>query len=584
MEDVRKLVQRTPPEGLLAWAEKRRPELSVEGLVIETEWAEDWSLETVLDERARGKKVRAIRARCSACTQSGLLWRQKDGYGRWGFIHPDRWTEGGEFDVSVPGDEVTCPFCGERVVVIQKSKLGRKGYFVTGTARVMSAAVEGKEKYLVLTGWTVERRVYANARRELTAIPAEAYVFSARDCAQLMGWVNSYSGTAGYFIQYTRAWRQPRAWRECWGPETELFGLTPELVAGSCLPHCKLDVYMEPRFGCGARYPVAWLRLYQAHPSAEGLLTRGLPQVLDELLREAVTHPNWKDNRQGLAELTELRWTESRPSRMLGLTKDELALARQMGWGALFWRLFTGAKALGERLTEADICNAFSLGDEHVTDLVGRGPVGKSLRYLLHQCELTGVEEEDEDPDPNGAMDVQTLLDYWDMAERAGYHLDDPAVRWPRNLLAAHDRMSGLLATQEAHDQAGLFRVRRRLLSRYTFQANGLLIRPAGSQRELKEEGEKLCHCVASYGKRHARGETAIFFLRRKAKPGVPFYTLELDERTLTVRQNRGRRNGPRTSEVQAFEELWLSWLKAGAPRDKGGHPVLEERHAPWSA
>ena len=578
MEDVRKLASRQPPEGLLNWAEEHCPELRKEGLLIETQWVEDWGLETLLDEWSQGKKVRAIRARCSACTESGLLWRQRDGYGRYGFIHPDRWTSGCECDISVHGDEVTCPFCGEPVVVIQKSKVGRKGYFVTGQAQVMSAAVVGRDKLLVLTGWTVQQRIYANARRELAAIPAEAYVFSPTDCAQLMGWVNSYSGTAGYYVQYTRSWRQPKAWSERWGAVSQIFGLTPQLIAESCLPHCKLDVYMQPRIGCGERYPVAWLRLYQTRPNVEGVLTRGLPQVLDELLLEIVTGRDWENNRKGLAELAGLCWEQTRPAQMLGLTKNELAMARQMGWGLVFWRLFIGAKALGERLTEADIRNAFYFGDEHVTELVGRGPVGKSLRYLLRQCELAGVEDEGDDPDPNGAIDVQILLDYWDMAQQAGYSLEDPAVRWPRHLLEAHDHMAGLAAAKEDHALAGRFRVRRKQLARYAFQAGGLLIRPAKSQRELKEEGERLSHCVATYGKRHAAGQTAIFFIRRRGRPGMPYYTLELDERTMTVLQNRGKRNCPRTPEVEAFEQLWVAWLHAGAPRDRAGRPVIPRK------
>lgn len=35
--------------------------------------------------------------------------------------------------------------------------------------------------------------------------------------------------------------------------------------------------------------------------------------------------------------------------------------------------------------------------ETNVLDLVGRGPVGKSLRYLLRQIERAGVEPEDED-------------------------------------------------------------------------------------------------------------------------------------------------------------------------------------------
>ena len=43
MKDVRKLVPRTPPEGLLEWAAERHKELDQDGLLIETEWAQDWS-------------------------------------------------------------------------------------------------------------------------------------------------------------------------------------------------------------------------------------------------------------------------------------------------------------------------------------------------------------------------------------------------------------------------------------------------------------------------------------------------------------------------------------------------------------
>ena len=79
MEDVRKLVPREPPEGLLEWAAERCPELDRDGLLMETVWARDWSLETVLDEWARDRKVRAVRVQCSACTESALLWRARDG-------------------------------------------------------------------------------------------------------------------------------------------------------------------------------------------------------------------------------------------------------------------------------------------------------------------------------------------------------------------------------------------------------------------------------------------------------------------------------------------------------------------------
>lgn len=132
---------------------------------------------------------------------------------------------------------------------------------------------------------------------------------------------------------------------------------------------------------------------------------------------------------------------------------------------------------------------------------------------------------------------------------------------------------------ETAKSLAGLFRIRRRQLARYIFEADGLKIVPAYSQRELEKEAAELHHCVWTYAKQHAEGKTAIFFIRRKAEPGVPYYTLELNEESLTVRQDRGLRNCDKTPEVQAFEDLWISWVRSGAKRDEEGRPLLPEDH-----
>ena len=278
-------------------------------------------------------------------------------------------------------------------------------------------------------------------------------------------------------------------------------------------------------------------------------------------------------------EVHELDWSQTRPAQMLHLNKEELHLAREQGWGQLFWDLFRYSKAAGELLTGEDIENAFFLGDEHVGQLVGRGPVAKSIRYLLQQCDQieTGYvpEPEDEDPPADAQVpDVQILTDYWAMAERLGWDLTNERVRFPHNLFAAHDEAAAQAAQLEEKSLPAKFRVRRMVLRKYAFAADGLLIRPAASQQELTDEGNALHHCVSTYGKKHANGKTAIFFIRRKNAPGKSFYTLELDDRELTVQQNRGMRNCPRTPEVRAFEELWLSWVRAGAPRDSDGKPI----------
>ncbi len=70
---------------------------------------------------------------------------------------------------------------------------------------------------------------------------------------------------------------------------------------------------------------------------------------------------------------------------------------------------------------------------------------------------------------------------------------------------------------------------------------------------------------MAGYARDHAGGKTAIFFIRRADRPQEPWFTLELDEKRLEVRQNRGLRNCDPSEEVRSFVAQWLNWCRKGA-------------------
>lgn len=561
--DYRKLIPRTPPEGLEEWVGKTcREALDRYGLVYEAEYAEDYGLLQVLDEWAKPRKVKVVRATCSCCGESiHLNWAKVEAHG-YGFILPEDEEGDWAHTVTTAGDKVDCPMCGEKVLVNKRAAV--KNYYVTAECGVMSAQLLDSGE-LVLTCWWIQRCATKSGLDRIYIQPAEAYVFTATDCVQLMGWRNGYSGASGYYIEFGHSWRQPKGWHERWGQEDHIFGLTPELIDRSCLPHCKLDVYMAQRPGA-MHYPVAWLRLYQAQPNVEAVLLHGLPRVLDNLIAAETEANDWcEKNVKGLVELPQIDWAQTRPAQMLGLTKEELRMARKQGWNRYFWDMFVAAKRSGELLTEEDIRDAFRLGDEHLMELVPRGQVGKSIRYLLRQC--TSLREEVDAEDADEIPDALILRDYWDMSEALGRDLSEPSVKYPADLIEAHDRAENLMTVKAEDARAARFRVRRRVLKQYAFAAHGLLIRPATSQRELTAEGDALHHCVGIYGERHANGQTAIFFIRRKSCLGKPYFTLELDEKKLTVRQNRGLRNCDPPEEVREFVAEWLKWARSGAPK-----------------
>lgn len=560
VRDYCSLIPREPPAGLREWT-LYRPGLDRYGLIYEAEYVQDYGLYQVLDPWAKPRKTKMVRVTCSCCGGSTLLnWAHAPGCG-YGFVLPD--DEEGDWSrtVTSAGDEVCCPMCGERVLVNKRAAI--RGYYLTDEYCVMSADVLEESGELVLTGWVIQRHTSKDGVSSLKFVPAEAYVFTSADCVQLMGWRNAYSGTAGYFVQYG-PWRQPRQWAERWGQAEYIYGLTPELIDRSGLPHCKLDVYMAPHPGM-KHYPVAYLRLYQRHPNVESVLVHGLPLVLGDLIAAKTEAPGWDKNKQGRMDLPQIDWTQTRPAQMLRLTKEELRMAQDQYWGLMFWELFVSTKRIGERLTKEDICNAFRLGDKHLSELIPRGQVAKSIRYLLRQCEVLAADVDDAGADP--IPDSHMLRDYWNMAGALGRDLSDPSVKYPADLITAHDRASELMKQKEAEGMADLFRIRRRVLKKYAYAAHGLIIRPAASQRELTAEGDALNHCVGTYGKRHATGQTAIFFIRRKSRPQEPYYTLELNENALSVWQNRGKNNCARTPEIEAFEKEWLAWVRSGAPR-----------------
>ena len=103
------------------------------------------------------------------------------------------------------------------------------------------------------------------------------------------------------------------------------------------------------------------------------------------------------------------------------------------------------------------------------------------------------------------------------MAELTGRDLADPDVRWPEDLLEAHDRMSDAVTQFEARELASKFRIRRKQLARYAFQWRGLLIRPAASQRELVAEGDA---CAKMQGL--SLRNVAIQVRNSKRRPSTP--------------------------------------------------------------
>lgn len=197
-----------------------------------------------------------------------------------------------------------------------------------------------------------------------------------------------------------------------------------------------------------------------------------------------------------------------------------------------------------------------AVGGKSMQLLRGRLTVMRCLRYLERQ-----------------KSDITTLLDYWNMARRAGLDLRDEHVQLPKSLKREHDRLveTERIARNEEEKRRKQAEIEKRRpafekvvapLEAWSWEDGGICIRPVHTEQELIDEGSALHHCVGGYGPTVAKGESCIFFIRRADAPDKPWFTLQVELKTVKELQNHGMRNCAPTKEVQEFVNRWLAHVR----------------------
>lgn len=158
--------------------------------------------------------------------------------------------------------------------------------------------------------------------------------------------------------------------------------------------------------------------------------------------------------------------------------------------------------------------------------------------------------------------------DYISDCVALGMDINNTRVLFPKNLYTAHQNTIKQIKIQQDRQYDILIKDRAKLLEKYIFNKNGLIIRPAESSKELIDEGAALHHCVGTYAKRYAKGDTNIFVIRKETEPDKPYFTMEVNKYNEIV-QVRGKNNRSPEEEVNilvgTFKEEKLKKKKARA-------------------
>lgn len=429
------------------------------------------------------------------------------------------------------GYETVCPECGAKVKTYHVGNVGNGLYEWSSVAQIIRIPAEGKADRLALLDWRICRRANKEGQVTCEVHKRAAYVVEERKVVSLGGYGSIYYNT--YFKELTQRAR----FVNDFGETKWVWPWDKALLIGTTAENSKLDLYIE----AGGRRLVDWLALWRKKPQAENLLMQGYGRALVELLD--------KEKANGVPRLPEIDWREKKPARMMGMTTEEFRAYRGKLGGdelkALQWAHENGVEL---RRGIEDIRVITKLGTfsaENLLEAVGDRDFWRGAEYLKKQ-----------------RQDAGTLRDYRRMAKRLGYDMENIQILWPKELKKAHDNVAVLYNKAKDATFDKRFNERAEELEKFRWEADGILIRPCASKEELRQEGIKMHHCVLSCADKIMDGATAIFFIRRKERPEEPWYTLELNEKMLTVRQNRGKYNCDRTPEIKAFEEAWVGWLK----------------------
>ena len=524
-----------PPEGLIPWLQKKG-KLQEHVIWYKAAWVHD---------PLTGQRKRMAQLRCSACGDTMYADRIPNPGHTFGYVDP----ESGHPVSS--GNHVRCPMCGcaAEALHVGRGRGGRYGkeYWPLTITRLGDR--------LALVGWCVGKYISCEGVERISCRQYEAYVVEERKVVRLMGYIKCLS-TVSFFGH----WEQRRNCLDNWGEADLVYPWDRRLLIGSTAENSKLDLYMR---AAKEPYPVTYLRLWQRHRNIENLIMQGCGALVGEMIR-AESYRYSYERARGVPQLAEINWKEKRPAKMLGLSGEEFRFCRALKWTPEELQFYRLCRETGIRLRvpeDLDDCKAAGLHWCRWVIEQERAPLLRTVRYLKRQRTK------------DRRADGHILDDYWRIAKSEGYDLADEHVRFPKDLLLAHDRVAEERRVREearqVRDRAEkneklreAFAARLEALAPLAWQQGGILIRPCAAPEELDAEGRALSHCVATYKDKHASGKTAIFFVRKASEPDKPWFTLELNLSDFTVLQNRGKCNCARTKAVEAFEAAWLEHIR----------------------
>lgn len=289
---------------------------------------------------------------------------------------------------------------------------------------------------------------------------------------------------------------------------------------------------------------VKFFELAAKYPCVEYLTKLGFRAVVDAKVCGYNTHGA-------------VNWRGKTIEKVLRLTKTEINAARSVSFPIdhLTLHSYRYHKRLGldPSFEDASVLEELSAGYYHevVFKCLDVASPAEISRYVLKQLRRSDHQYRD-------AHNVLSAwVDYCGECRVLGMDLTHDHVRFPNNLYTTHQKTTVKIKIKADESLNKKIAERFKKLQSYTFEFDGLFIRPAVDTIELFNEGKTLHHCVGSYSKNYASGQSDLFVVRRVEEPDTSYYTVEVIDKQ--IRQAYGMNNTRPTPEVQLFLDTFVA-------------------------
>lgn len=305
-----------------------------------------------------------------------------------------------------------------------------------------------------------------------------------------------------------------------------------------------LDVITDTdlRYSCADelsnRYTVQgilkWLNIYVRHNNAEYLIKGGFAHIA-ELLTD------------GKLSLNKIHWKETNLLKMLGCRKTDMHSFAEYDANAI--ELYRNIIKEEPNIQNASgfVSGLSKLGTFAVNEI---HDAGVKYRQILKYGE--------------NYQRVMLWRDYLDNCKRLPEGIEE---LMPAHLEQAHDRAVEKVAYYTNKAEAEMIAKRAKTLKPLLMDTQNLVMLAPTTGEEIISEGKILKHCVGGYVNRHARGDTVILFIRHKASPSIPYFTIEVNPESLTIVQCHGYKNeresnNKKPPEIVEFEQQYTKFLE----------------------